>query len=181
MKRLLQRVNEWHDGHPKVALALLGIGVIWPVLALASPWYQLVLRSDDSLPDYRLFLIEKGREPKRGELVAFVMGQASADRVQPAGPARPYTRVGMLWTKRLVGVPGDRVEVRGRQVLVNGAVVGEGLERDRLGQPIRLAKFETPIPPGQYYVALPHPRSFDSRYYGYVRAADLRGVVTPIW
>lgn len=181
MKRLLQRVNEWHDRHPKVALALLGIGVIWPVLAVASPWYQLALRSDESLPDYRLFLIEKGREPQRGELVAFVMAQASADRVQPAGLARPYTRVGVLWTKRLVGVPGDRVEVRGRQVLVNGAVVGEGLERDRLGQPIRLAKLESPIPRGQYYVALPHPRSFDSRYYGYVRAEDLRGVVTPIW
>jgi conjugal transfer pilin signal peptidase TrbI len=170
MKELLRRVIAWHDRHPKVVFALLGVGVIWPVLALASPWYQLALRSDESLPDYRLFLIQKGREPQRGELVAFVMAQASADRVQPAGPARPYTRVGVLWTKRLVGVPGDQVEVRGRQVLVNGAVVGEGLERDRLG-----------IPPGQYYLALPHPRSFDSRYYGYVRAEDLRGVVTPIW
>jgi conjugal transfer pilin signal peptidase TrbI len=164
-----------------MALAVLGIGVIWTLLAVASPWYQLALRSDESLPDYRLYLIEKGREPQRGELVAFVMAQTSADRVQPAGLGRPYTRVGVLWTKRLVGVPGDRVEVRGRQVLVNGAVVGEGLERDRLGQPIRLATLESPIPRGQYYVALPHPRSFDSRYYGYVRGEDLRGVVTPIW
>ena len=37
MKGLLQRVIAWHDRHPKVVLALLGIGLIWPVLALASP------------------------------------------------------------------------------------------------------------------------------------------------
>ena len=181
MKGLLQRVNEWHDRHRKLVLAILGIGMIWPVVAVASPWYQLALRSDESLPDHRLFLIQKSREPKRGDLVAFVMARAYADRVEPAGLARPYTRVGILWTKQVLGMPGDRVEVRGRQVLVNGEAVGESLERDRLGQAIQLAQFESPIPPGRYYVALPHPRSFDSRYYGYVRAEDLRGVVIPIW
>ena len=35
MKGLLQRVNEWHDRHRKLVLAILGIGMIWPVVAVA--------------------------------------------------------------------------------------------------------------------------------------------------
>lgn len=58
------------------------------------------------------------RLPSRGEIVVF----------QP--PARAITECGAtnthdVWIKRVIGLPGDKVEVKNRQVLVNGRSLSE--------------------------------------------------------
>jgi conjugal transfer pilin signal peptidase TrbI len=83
-------------------------------------------------------------------------------------------------------MPGDIVEQRlhadgSVTIIINGREVGRTLTRDRYGQEIRAAELVSPIQPGQYYVQLEHPRSFDSRYFGYLAREDIRGVVIPLW
>ncbi|MEW6542472.1 MAG: S26 family signal peptidase [Nitrospirota bacterium] len=165
----------------------------WPVLAvttllwimiLASPWVGLAIRSDESWPHHRLFLIVKARSPARGEFAAFSMTAELAARVQPPRD-RPYARVGALWMKRVVGIEGDRITLlpmNGGQtmILINGQRTGVALSHDRTGQPIQVAALPAVIPPGYVYVSLDHPRSFDSRYFGLVPMAAILGTAKTV-
>jgi conjugal transfer pilin signal peptidase TrbI len=178
---VLWRGTEWvvRDGWVKrCAFVLAGVSLI---ACLASPWYGIYVRDDESLPQYSFFLIDKQAVPKRGDYVAFEMTQAYADRVMPQGPMRPYARVGRLWLKAAYGVAGDPVRVEGRTIYVNDRKVATVIERDIYRQQIEPAELPSVIPEGFYYLGLPHQRSFDSRVIGLVEAKDVRGVVWPIF
>ena len=63
-------------------------------------WSRASLPFDPPLGSGRLF----GRDPARGDVVLFRLPR---DRQQ-------------VWVKRLIGLPGDRVQVRDGQIFVNG-------------------------------------------------------------
>jgi conjugal transfer pilin signal peptidase TrbI len=146
-----------------------------------DPWYTLAVRDDESLPQYSFFLIKKGAVPGRGDYVAFQMTDEYANRFQPNGALRPYARVGKLWVKRAYGAAGDAIAVQDRTIVINGESIATALERDRYEQPMVTASFTSPIPAGHYYLGLPHPRSFDSKYIGLVSLKDIQGVVYPLF
>lgn len=76
-------------------------------------WSRASLPFDPPLPAGRLF----GRNPKRGEVVLFRLPR---DRQQ-------------VWVKRVIGLPGDQVQVRSGAIFVNGQGVSrsaEGLVKD---------------------------------------------------
>ena len=76
-------------------------------------------------------------------------------------------------------MPGDRIEVVGNEVLINGQRVAQGIGQDRYGVPLDLAPGRV-LQTGEYYTLLPHPRSMDSRYYGPVLESDFIGVAIPL-
>jgi len=107
-----------------------------------------------------------GRAPQRGEVVVFTY---------PVDPTKDFV-------KRVIGLPGDRIEVRRKSVLVNGKKIddphaffadgvrtGHGHDgRDRFG-PVT-------VPAGQIFVMGDNrDRSYDSRYWGFVDLAAVRG------
>jgi signal peptidase I len=138
------------------------------------------------------------REPRRGEIVVFDLGR-SGGRIQPLDrcPGCPSES----FIKRLVALPGDRVEVRGGEVLVNGQHVarertGESflddkgtvhaLLRERLDgcdhavldrpdfDPPSMA--ERTVPAGSYFfLGDNRDASNDSRFWGVVPRRDIRG------
>lgn len=174
--------------HPAVRRTTLGLAVVLLAGLAAAPWGQLLVRVDESWPHHRLFWLTRDDGPyERGELIAYELTQGLVDRIRPSeARERDYVRTGMLYLKRVLGVPGDQVAVEpladGRaRILINGQPVGETVGRDRMGRPIETGPLPSPIPPGMYYVALPHPRSFDSRYYGYVPETMIEGRVRPLW
>ena len=176
-----RRWAEWVGRYPWATRTIVGLAVVSLALTAISPWYQIYVRDDESLPQYSFFILHKGALPQRGEYVAFEMAQAYADRVQPSGFQRPYARVGTLWLKAAYGLAGDMLRVEGRTIFVNEQPVATVIERDIFKQPVDPAHFVSPIPEGEYYLGLPHPRSFDSRVIGYVSVKDVRGVVWPIF
>ena len=105
-------------------------------------------------------------KPQRGEVAVFIF---------PQDPTKDYI-------KRVIGLPGDRVQVINKKVYINGEL------------------FETPqaqfaegvvIPPGQstrdnfgpvvvpkdsyFFMGYNRDRSYDSRFWGFVPMDDLRG------
>lgn len=168
------RARWWIASCVVASIVILGLQTV-------QPWFQVLIRDDESWPHHRFFLLRKNIPPERGALVAFTMTDTYAGRVKPEGMPRPYARVGLLWLKRVVGMPGDRVNVQEDVVKVNGEEVAKGVTRDRLGQDIEVVSLESPIPDDAVFVALPYPRSFDSRYFGYVNMKDIIGEVTPLW
>lgn len=78
------------------------------------------------------------------------------------------------FVKRIVGLPGDRVQLVGGRVFLNGV----GVEEDFLHVPDHDDTRETLVPPGCYYVLGDNrPISCDSREFGLVPFEYLKGKV----
>jgi signal peptidase I len=94
------------------------------------------------------------RSPERGAVVAFR---------SPEDPS-------LTWVKRVVGLPGDTVQIHGGQVQVNQRAIAPA--------PAELETGSITVPPHSMYVLGDDLlRSRDSRHFGTVALADLRGVV----
>jgi conjugative transfer signal peptidase TraF len=87
--------------------------------------------------------------------------------------------------KSIVGIAGDAVTVTAHDIAVNGEPIADSaaLDKDSVDRPLQ------PIPAGVYIVPAGSvwllsghdPRSFDSRYFGAVPAANIQGAARPIW
>ena len=97
--------------------------------------------------------------PKRGDIIVFVF---------PEDPGKDFI-------KRVIGVPGDTVEIRRKTVLVNEAPLVEPYTRFADGMDAELlvrTRDTLPpvrVPPGKLFVMGDNrDRSYDSRFWGFV-------------
>jgi signal peptidase I len=97
--------------------------------------------------------------PKRGDIIVFVF---------PEDPSKDFI-------KRVIGVPGDTVEVRRKSVFVNGLPLDEAYTRFADGQesePLvrnRDSMLPVRVPEGKLFVMGDNrDRSYDSRFWGFV-------------
>ncbi len=106
------------------------------------------------------------KKPKRGDIVVFIP---------------PHQR-GKDFIKRVIGMPGDTVEIRRRTVLVNGKPLAEPYVVHKDEGPA--ARYYSPrdnmakaqVPPGKYFLLGDNrDRSEDSRYWGFVPLYDIKG------
>ena len=106
--------------------------------------------------------IYRGDDPQRGEVIIFEY---------PNDPSVDYI-------KRIVGVPGDVIEVRGKQLFRNGEAVKESYTRftqpDRV-EPVRDNFGPVTVPEGRYFVMGDNrDNSLDSRFWGFVDRSAIR-------
>lgn len=89
--------------------------------------------------------------------------------------------------KTIVGVPGDHISARDEGIEIDGVMLAGSVPRmrsvtdPRISLPTVRGKFV--LPPCEYWVygggahSVDSERSFDSRYFGAVSIAQIRGVV----
>ena len=111
-------------------------------------------------------------KPQRGDVVVFIF---------PQDPSKDYI-------KRVVGLPGDKVEVRDKKVLINGKAVqsaGAVYTDDTvipLGQSPRDNLAPMTVPVNAYFVMGDNrDHSYDSRFWGFVPDDALRGKAVIIY
>ena len=106
--------------------------------------------------------IYKGEDPVKGDIIIFEY---------PNDPSVDYI-------KRIVGTPGDTIEVRNKQLFRNGEPVKESYirftEPDRI-QPVRDNFGPITVPEGKYFVMGDNrDNSMDSRFWGLVDRSAIR-------
>jgi signal peptidase I len=110
------------------------------------------------------------REPRRGDIVVFEFPE---DRDKSFWKRRDFI-------KRVIGLPGDTVEIRDKKVLVNGQLltIPEAVYKDGTllpGGRDNLPKVK--VPPGHYFMMGDNrDRSYDSRFWGFVSNAEIKGL-----
>lgn len=118
-----------------------------------------------TLQDGERLLVSKFKyrinEPKRGDIIVF------------RSPVDP----GDDLIKRVIAVPGERVEIVDGEVLVDGSSLDEPYARPNVGNfPPHV------VPDGRVFVLGDNrPNSEDSRYFGSVTIGSLKGKAVFIW
>jgi conjugative transfer signal peptidase TraF len=155
-------------------------------LAAAAYWSGLRWNASASIPPglYRL----SHRPARRGDLVLACPPEAASRlalerRYLPRGACPGGTQP---LGKRLLAVAGDGVELSPGGIAVGGIPApvpgSRPLARDTAGRPLAAwPSGRRTLGAGQVWLFAPHPRSFDSRYFGPVAAADCQGVLLPVW
>jgi conjugative transfer signal peptidase TraF len=83
--------------------------------------------------------------------------------------------------KVIAGVPGDRIDITEDKLFINGVYAGPIHSQDSKGRPLsRAMTGRYHLQKDWYFVTTPHPRSYDSRYYGPVHISQLK-IATPLW
>ena len=177
-------------------------GSMFPTLLVGDHLFVNKLAYGPRVPftDWRL---PGWREPRRGDVVVFEVARPDAKSIQPVDLAAPGTPT-EDFVKRLVGLPGDRIEWRRGTLYVNGqpaalSAAEEGFVDDSghryemnweaLGD-CRHAILDDPRPrdprfdrggpilvePGRYFMMGDNrDNSNDSRGWGTVRKEELKG------
>jgi signal peptidase I len=129
--------------------------------------------------------------PKRGEVIVFLFPRDES----------------LHYIKRVVGLPGDKIEVKGRDILINGIQVQKtevkkvfdqengALFEETLGDVKHLVKYSSVDPydfsktnpvvevPKDHFFVMGDNRddSYDSRSWGFVPRENIRGLAQMIW
>ncbi len=119
---------------------------------------------------YRLFFIGGKQDVPRAGYVLF-----ERDLTEIGG--KPRQRI----IKKVGCAEGQFLQVSGRDYFCDGTWLGRAKEVSRSGKPTTPFVYEGRVPPGRVFVAGTHNDSYDSRYFGFLDAKEVRAIVYPIF
>jgi conjugative transfer signal peptidase TraF len=95
---------------------------------------------------------------------------------------RRYLPIGVPMLKRVAALPGQTVCRVGHMVTVDGASLGEALDRDRRGRPLPVWEGCQRVGIGEIFLMNWRSEdSLDSRYFGPLAATTIIGRADPLW
>ncbi|MDF1554390.1 MAG: S26 family signal peptidase [Deferrisomatales bacterium] len=131
------------------------------------------MTTTDSLRSRVFFLLDRdpGETFERGNYVRF-------ERVHPwSGSSGPVSLL-----KEVGCGPGNRLRVDAvGDVYCDGDYLGRALSEDSNGNRLTLFRFDGVIPEGKLFVVGHHPRSWDSRYFGFVDVEEVLNRAYPLF
>ena len=119
---------------------------------------------------YRVMILVKDSSYKKGDY-------ATIEHHRPR-----YLEEDLRLTKKVVGLPGDRIRIVKNKIYVNNHLIGDLRRVNRNGQ--KLTPLQQPfIPEGYVFLQGDHAGSYDSRYqeFGLVRKEHIVGRTWPLF
>jgi signal peptidase I len=123
--------------------------------------------------DHRVFFLKYGpqeNELKRGVYVLFDIRSEYIDR------GKAHTTI-----KRIACTGGERLLIRGAASYCDGRAIAVAKERSLRGEMLPHFAYDGKIPEGALFVTGQHRDSFDSRYFGFVQAKEVKALAYPIF
>ena len=158
----------------RVCLGARAAVLVFLVLAMLAGAYLFGIRISfnvsGSLP-HRAFLTVRGAEISCG------LRSIGLFRLNVRNP---YWDYGAVFAKRFVGCPGDTLLVKGAEFYLNGEKIAVASGHDSKGVAVTSFRFDGVIPAGSYFVLGDGERSYDSRYWGFVRKSWIVGRGFPL-
>ncbi len=150
-----------------VVLAALLVGAWLPE--------RIIVSTSPSLEHRIFFLTRANREIKLGEYLVFRHKDSSFVQkgLDPAND-RMIKKVGCSPG----GILSTDIE---RNYYCGEKLLGVALQTDSKGRSLPLFQFSGPVPEDSYFMVGTNPRSFDSKYFGFVHADDILYKALPIW
>lgn len=96
---------------------------------------------------------------------------------------QPELRPGNDRMIKMVGcLPGNQlVTDNAHRFFCNGTLLGQALEADSTGRSLPQFSFNGAIPAGKLFMTGTHPRSYDSKYFGFIDTHAILYQALPLW
>ena len=162
----------WKLNSREKALAIVVLAAL-----LAGSWLpgRLIVSTSPSL-DYRVFFFTKTKTTIRnGDYLVFKHDDTSFVH---KGLDQKNDRL----VKKVGCSPGNRLSIDSKRTFFcDQRELGKALEADSKGRPLPIFAFTGVVPENSYFMVGTNPRSFDSRYFGFVHADEILYKALPIW
>jgi type IV secretory pathway protease TraF len=166
-KKLLRKLNSREKTLAIVVLAAL----------LAGAWLpgRLIVSTSPSL-EHRIFFLTRAKDSITiGDYLVF---RHKDTRFVHKGLDQENDRL----VKKVGCCPGDMLSVDSKRTFYCGErKLGTALETDSKGRSLPVFEFTGMVPGNSYFMVGTNPRSFDSRYFGFIHADEILYKALPIW
>jgi|GEM_PF-2678220 len=151
------------------------ISLLVYVLIFYFPLFRVVGTLDNSLPYHFFIWIRPDRENLLAQIRKYRYVEIKTDRFRNYEPIKK--KGALFLVKKAVCLPGDILEVIGERFFCNGKFVGAV----HPSAPAKPFLWNGKIPEGVIFAAGTHPKSFDSRYIGFVKFSEITGILIPLF
>ena len=141
-----------------------------------QPVPRIVWNASASAP-IGLWRVQPGKPIHTGDAVL----AHTPDSVRGLAARRRYIPANVPLLKRVVARSGDRVCARGNAIYIDGRRAAVRYAVDPHGRPLPWWRGCGRLRIGQFFLLMPAPDSFDSRYFGPVDQDAIIGRATPLW
>lgn len=153
----------------RVNILLLAVMMTGISLAVFRPQEFILYNPSESLPQG--FYVRTEGEPVLGAIVTI----RSVDAAPEYSARRNFTDAGDRFLKRIAAVEGDTVCAEGSDIRINEVRVTQRADTDPAGDPLPSWNGCVRLQVGEVFLLGDHPGSFDGRYWGVSKEADVTG------
>ncbi len=116
---------------------------------------------------------------RKGDIVIFDVPNS----VRPLIKERNYMPppLGSMLMKKIVGKPGDLIQVSENGCYINTTFFGKVKRFDQQGRPLPTFKINRQLYKDEFFMGFPLDNSLDSRIFGPITKASIKGIVHPVF
>ncbi|MGB3209303.1 MAG: S26 family signal peptidase [Desulforhopalus sp.] len=157
----------------------ISIALVFLVALLVGLWLpsRIIVVTSASLNNRIFFLTKSKSAIKTGDYLVFRHKVKMKSFVQPVlneDNDRLIKQVGCSPGERLARDADD-------QFFCGQVLLGKSLSRDSKGRALPQFNFNGPVPDKSFFMVGTNPRSFDSKYFGFIHANQILYKALPLW
>ena len=153
------------------------VAIVFLAFILAGSWLpgRMTVATSGSLDHRVFFLLPAPAKIESGDYLVFRhQGLSQMQQGLRGDHDQMIKKVGCL--------PGDQLTINeANHFFCNGRSLGQALETDSKGRPLPIFSFNGPVPADKLFLVGTHPRSYDSKYYGFIDVHEISHQALPLW
>ena len=153
------------------------VAIVFLAFILMGAWLpgRITVATSGSLEHRVFFLLPAPAKVELGDYLVFRHRDIS--QVQP-GLRGDHDQM----IKKVGCLPGDHLVVdEANQFFCNGRSLGQALEADSKGRSLLRFSYNGPVPADKLFMVGTHPRSYDSKYFGFIDVHEISHQALPLW